>query len=103
VKLFIGHGGMNSTYEGLLAGKPILCVPFSIDQPTVAQHLVDRGLGLKVSCRQLAEEPGVLVEGIREVLGNAGFTVRAEAVRERLVGMDPQGRAVQLIEAFAEG
>ena len=103
VKLFVSHGGMNSTYEGLLAGKPTLCVPFSIDQPTVAQHLVNKGLGVRISSRQLSEEPGALVEGIREVLGGAGLRVRAEGVRERLMEMDPQGKAVELIEAFATG
>jgi UDP:flavonoid glycosyltransferase YjiC (YdhE family) len=33
VKLFVSHGGLNSTHEGLAAGKPLLVTPFFADQP----------------------------------------------------------------------
>ena len=46
VSAFMSHGGNNSTLEGLAAGRPILCVPFLGDQPSNAQHIVNRGVGL---------------------------------------------------------
>lgn len=45
VKLFVTHGGLNSTYEGAAAGKAMIVMPFFADQPVNAQHVVDKGLG----------------------------------------------------------
>jgi hypothetical protein len=48
VKVFLSHGGMNSTNEGLAAGVPVLCMPFGGDQPINAQHIENKGVGLQV-------------------------------------------------------
>jgi UDP:flavonoid glycosyltransferase YjiC (YdhE family) len=45
VKLFVTHGGLNSTLEGLSAGLPLIVMPFFGDQPVNAQHVVNKGLG----------------------------------------------------------
>ncbi|RHZ18492.1 hypothetical protein DYB37_004816 [Aphanomyces astaci] len=46
VKLVISHCGMVSAQEALVFGKPILCLPFLVDQPDVAARVVDAGAGL---------------------------------------------------------
>jgi hypothetical protein len=45
VELFVTHGGLNSTLEGLSAGLPLIVMPFFADQPINAQHVVNKGLG----------------------------------------------------------
>jgi UDP:flavonoid glycosyltransferase YjiC (YdhE family) len=48
VKAFVSHCGLDSLFEGLATGTPILAMPFGGDQPVNAQHVEDKGLGLKV-------------------------------------------------------
>ncbi len=44
-KLFITHGGMNSTNEGMFFQVPLVIVPQSVDQPVVANGILELGLG----------------------------------------------------------
>ena len=44
-KLFITHGGMNSTNEGMFFQVPLVIVPQSVDQPVVANRILELGLG----------------------------------------------------------
>ncbi|RQM26127.1 hypothetical protein B5M09_003050 [Aphanomyces astaci] len=46
VCVVISHCGMVSAQEALVFGKPILCLPFLVDQPDVAARVVDAGAGL---------------------------------------------------------
>ncbi|KAG5177194.1 hypothetical protein JKP88DRAFT_333412 [Tribonema minus] len=48
VRLFVTHGGLNSLYEGLLAGKPLVVMPYFSDQHINAQHAVNVGVGMAV-------------------------------------------------------
>jgi UDP:flavonoid glycosyltransferase YjiC (YdhE family) len=62
VKAFVSHCGLNSLFEGLATGTPILAMPFGGDQPVNAQHVEDKGLGLKVGGCFL------LIEGVQCVV-----------------------------------
>ncbi|UOF90612.1 glycosyl transferase family 1 [Fodinisporobacter ferrooxydans] len=59
-KLFITHGGMNSTCEGLYYGVPLIVFPQSADQPIVARRVANLGAGV-----QLKQE-GLTSAGLRE-------------------------------------
>jgi hypothetical protein len=48
VQLFVTHGGLNSTYEGVTAGLPLVVLPYFADQPINAMHVVNKGLGTMV-------------------------------------------------------
>src|SRR3990167_4795552 len=48
VKGFFSHCGMNSVYEALLSGKPILALPFSHDQKDNAARIQDAGVGFRI-------------------------------------------------------
>jgi hypothetical protein len=39
VKLFLSHCGLGSVHESLVAGKPIIGLPFNADQPTIANQV----------------------------------------------------------------
>ena len=56
VKLFITHGGLLSTEEGIYHGKPLLFIPGFGDQFANAARAKDLGLGEKLLWESLTEE-----------------------------------------------
>lgn len=44
--IFITHGGMNSTNEGLYYELPLVLIPQSVDQPFVANRVAKLGAGI---------------------------------------------------------
>ncbi|EEY62511.1 uncharacterized protein PITG_14981 [Phytophthora infestans T30-4] len=46
VRLVVSHCGMVSAQEALVMGKPLLCIPFLVDQPDVAARVEDSGAGI---------------------------------------------------------
>ncbi len=57
VRLFVSHCGSNSVRESLYWGKPILGMPFFLDQPYFADRIASLGVGLLLDRKHfLAEE-----------------------------------------------
>ncbi|TXK80690.1 macrolide family glycosyltransferase [Paenibacillus sp. N3.4] len=52
-QLFITHGGMNSTHEGLYYGVPLIVIPQSADQPIIAEQVANIGAGIKLQMQSL--------------------------------------------------
>ena len=50
-KLFITHGGMNSTHEGLYNGVPLIVIPQSADQPVIAKQVENIGAGVTLQMK----------------------------------------------------
>ncbi|KUF96793.1 ATP-dependent RNA helicase HAS1 [Phytophthora nicotianae] len=48
VRLVVSHCGMVSAQEALVMGKPLLCIPFLVDQPDVAARVEDSGAGISL-------------------------------------------------------
>ncbi|MGV9001358.1 MAG: glycosyltransferase [Candidatus Saccharimonadaceae bacterium] len=46
--VFVTHGGSNSFHESLLAGTPMVVVPFFGDQPLVARNVTKLGVGINL-------------------------------------------------------
>ncbi|MGG2067073.1 macrolide family glycosyltransferase [Bacillus sp. S14(2024)] len=70
-KLFITHGGMNSTHEGLYYEVPLIVIPQSADQPFVAQRVANIGAGINLSMHSLSADQ--LRETADQVLHNPSF------------------------------
>ncbi|EJR54956.1 MGT family glycosyltransferase [Bacillus cereus VD107] len=70
-KLFITHGGMNSTHEGLYNGVPLVVIPQSADQPVIAKQVESLGAGVQLHMKELTEDQ--LRESVELVLNNLSF------------------------------
>ncbi|KZE76636.1 glycosyl transferase family 1 [Paenibacillus elgii] len=70
-KLFITHGGMNSTSEGLYYDVPLIVLPQSADQPMIARRVAEIGAGLHLSQEGLTA--GDLREAAERVLKDASI------------------------------
>jgi hypothetical protein len=99
VKAFVTHGGMGSTCEGLAAGKPLLCLPFMGDQPTVAAQVVRAGVGLSV--HPVTMTAAALLSALQRLLTKPQFAAAAAAAGAAIAAEDGAATAVQLLSAFA--
>jgi len=79
-KLFITHGGMNSTHEGLYYGVPLIVIPQSADQPIIAKQVVSIGAGIELQMQGLTANQ--LREAADQVLNQASFNNSVTAIKE---------------------
>ncbi|WP_372009139.1 macrolide family glycosyltransferase [Paenibacillus chitinolyticus] len=70
-KLFVTHGGMNSTHEGLYNGVPLVVIPQNADQPMVAGQVAKIGAGLALQMQGLTAHQ--LREAVDQVLSLPSF------------------------------
>jgi MGT family glycosyltransferase len=77
--LMINHGGLGTVKECLYFGVPMLCLPFSRDQPGYAARVAYHGLGLMGDIRR--STAARLLEQIESILSDRGYAERVGAMR----------------------
>jgi len=94
VKLFITHGGMQSTIECIHHGKPMLGLPFFYDQFGNMEYIKKRGLGLVLNYKYMTSEE--FKDTIFRLLTEKSFDVTAkiQAARFRDQPMSPLETAI---------
>lgn len=97
VNLVISHCGMGSAQEALVMGKPLLCIPFLIDQPDVAARVADSGAGLRLDKNLLSAAN--IHAAITELRTNASYSRAAKRVGLLLKQAGGTSRAVDVIDA----
>ncbi|HLI51978.1 MAG TPA: nucleotide disphospho-sugar-binding domain-containing protein, partial [Thermomicrobiaceae bacterium] len=97
----VHHGGSGTTSQGLRAGVPTLIVPFIADQFYWGKRVQDLGVGCP-PVRPSEIERTDLSYLIQELVESPSMRRRAEEVGRQIRSEDGVGRAVQLIEEYAE-
>ncbi|KAG7391685.1 hypothetical protein PHYPSEUDO_003759 [Phytophthora pseudosyringae] len=97
VRLVVSHCGMVSAQEALVMGKPLLCIPFLVDQPDVAARVADSGAGISLD-KNLLSGPYVHV-AVTELVTNASYTRAARKVGTLLERAGGSSRAIEVIDA----
>lgn len=97
-KLFITHGGMNSTNEGLYYGIPLIVIPQSADQPVIAGRVANLGAGIQLQMQGLTASR--LREAVDHVLGHPSFHKVVANIRESFQKSGGYQQAVDEIFKF---
>ncbi|MEH7460490.1 macrolide family glycosyltransferase [Bacillus sp. JJ1127] len=97
-KLFITHGGMNSTNEGLYYGIPLIVIPQSADQPVIAGQVANLGAGIKLQMKGLTASQ--LRETADHVLRHPSFHKAVANIRESFQKSGGYQQAVDEIFKF---
>ncbi|MGW8429001.1 macrolide family glycosyltransferase [Peribacillus simplex] len=97
-KLFITHGGMNSTNEGLYYGVPLIVIPQSADQPIIAGQVANIGAGIKLQMQSL--DANQLREAADHVLNDPSFHKAVSYIRESFQKSGGYHQAVDEIFEF---
>lgn len=97
-RLFITHGGMNSTNEGLYYGIPLIVIPQSADQPVIAQQVANLGAGIKLQMQGLTASQ--LRETVEHVLRYPSFHKAVANIRESFQKSGGYQQAVDEIFKF---
>ncbi|KQL43959.1 glycosyl transferase family 1 [Brevibacillus choshinensis] len=97
-KLFITHGGMNSTNEGLYFGVPLVVIPQSADQPIIAGQVANIGAGIALQMQCLTADQ--LRETVDHVLNHPTFHKAVANIRESFQRSGGYHQAVDEIFEF---
>jgi UDP:flavonoid glycosyltransferase YjiC (YdhE family) len=92
----VTHGGANTVMEALGHGCPLVAIPLASDQPAVAARLAWSGAGLVVPPRKASSTR--LRAAISSVLDQAGFRLKANALREEIGQAGGTAAAADVIE-----
>jgi MGT family glycosyltransferase len=93
--LFISHGGMNSTMEGLWFGVPLVVVPQMIEQEVNAHRVQELGLGLALEKETLTAEK--LRAAVEQVADDPGFRAHVQAMQQEIQQAGGYQRAIDEI------
>jgi MGT family glycosyltransferase len=93
----VHHGGVGTTGQALRAGRPMVIVPYSHDQPDNATRCT--ALGVATVVRRGAANARRLSRALRLVTGEPSYAARAAELAGRIATEDGAGAAAAAIEA----
>jgi rhamnosyltransferase subunit B len=94
--LVVHQGGVGTTAQCLQAGKPMLIMPYSHDQPDNARRMRRLGVGRVIQRGNYA--PMRVARTLSEMLDEPKFAQKAELVAQRLEREDGVGAACNALE-----
>ena len=94
--LVVHQGGVGTTAQCLRAGRPMLIMPYSHDQPDNARRM--QRLGVAQVIQKSGYKPERVARTLRAMLDEPGFARHAQSVAERLRGEDGVKAACNALE-----
>lgn len=95
----VSHGGSGSVIGALAHGLPMVVIPIGADQPRNAARCA--ALGVARALDAVAATPGDVGRAVTAVLGEPGYRLRAEGLRDEIAALPPPEHAVGLLERLA--
>jgi MGT family glycosyltransferase len=100
-RVFVTHGGMNSTMEAAAAGVPMVVVPQMIEQEVTADRVGQLGLGVRLDPADVTAE--TLADVVRAVAENPAYRGAAEAMAQECRAAGGVAVAADVMEMAATG
>ena len=97
----VHQAGIGTTAQALRAGKPMLIVPFSHDQPDNGARMVRLGVAKVIGRRQYSA--ATAADALRGLLDDPSYAARATAAAAQIQHEDGAGRAADTIESVLHG
>jgi UDP:flavonoid glycosyltransferase YjiC (YdhE family) len=94
----VHQGGIGTLAQALRAGRPMLVIPFSHDQPDNAERAERLGVARCIPRAQFSVDRGTAV--LRDLLDDPRYTNAADEVARRIAREDGVGAACDRIEAL---
>ncbi|KAF6200760.1 hypothetical protein GE061_005205 [Apolygus lucorum] len=91
LKMFITHGGQQSTLEAISFGVPCLGIPFFFDQQKDVAYMEKKGMAKGLTLEEVTEE--TLSKAINEILSNPKY--RENAQKQKAIFEDRPRKPVQ--------
>ena len=92
----ISNGGSTTGYQALAEGRPVLGIPFNLDQYLASQAIVRSGAGLIVRAG-LADE-GSVASALARLLNERAFTTQATNLATELGRSNAPGAFAALVD-----
>jgi polyene glycosyltransferase len=96
VRAFVSHCGINSVYESLAGGTPIVGLPMFADQRDMAVRVADAGAGLWFDKHGFTEDA---LAGAIDRVAAGGFRATLPALQSAIANSGGVARAADLIVA----
>jgi MGT family glycosyltransferase len=96
VKAFVTHAGANSFMESLFWGKPMLAMPFMLDQPAYARKGVELGVATIADAHNMTAD--AIRRGLSQVLNDSRFAIAASRIGEALRRTPGAAGAADVVE-----
>lgn len=96
VRCFITHGGAGGVQDGLLNGKPMLCIPFIFDQPFNSSIVEILQVGIKLWKKQVTAKS--VQNAVAKILEEPSYGNVAREWMGKLRTMDGGGEIIRLFK-----
>src|SRR3984957_9507800 len=97
-RLVVHQGGVGTTAQCLRAGKPMLIMPYSHDQPDNARRM--RRLKVSRTIQKASCTPALVARKFQAMLDEPGFALRAQSVARQIAAEDGVKTACDALEAL---
>lgn len=97
-RLIVHQGGVGTTGQCLRAGKPMLIMPYSHDQPDNARRM--RRLKVSRTIQKADYKPARVARKLRAMLDDPDFAVRAQSVAQQIAAEDGVKTACDALEVL---
>ncbi|MGA7110330.1 MAG: glycosyltransferase [Terracidiphilus sp.] len=97
-RMVVHQGGVGTTAQCLRAGKPMLIMPYSHDQPDNARRM--RRLKISRTIQKDGYQPARVARKLQAMLDDPAYAIRAQQIAQQISGEDGVKTACDALEAL---